>query len=156
MVNFYSKDTDIDNPRYCALKQACRSGVPPTVRSILPSQDPARQDLLQPEHLAQRHLQKCLFEAFANSYFDVARYLIREAGVETKPIEANLARHASANHMLVEDFKFLIQEGWDIDSPICQFTPALRYIPLIIVIVPAPLTLTTCLLFPTFLTLALF
>jgi hypothetical protein len=140
MVNFYSKDTDIDNPRYCALKQACKSGILPTVRSILQSEDPACQDLLQPEPLAQRHLQKCLFEAFANSHFDVARYLIREAGVEMKLIEANLARHASTNHMPVENFEFLVQEGWDINSPICQFTPALRYIPPVIVIVSPPFT----------------
>jgi hypothetical protein len=156
MISFYSNDTDIDKtPGTVRLN---RLAIPATSLLYSPFSSPRIQlvkDLLPPEPLAQRHRQKCLFEAFANSHFGVVRYLIREAGVETKPIEASLAWHASTNGMPVENFEFLVQEGWDINSPICRFKPALRYIPLTSVIFP-PFTLTTCLLFPTFLTLALF
>jgi hypothetical protein len=156
MISFYEEDTDINNSQYYALKQACTSGVLSTVPSILQFENSTRQDLHQPEPLTQRHLQKCLFEAFANSNFDVAGYLIREAGVEMKPIERHLALHASRNCMPVEMFEFLIQEGWNINTPISEFRTALRYFPLITIIIPLTFILTNCLLFPTFLTLAMF
>jgi hypothetical protein len=125
--NPYGTDMNSDNSRYSALKQACKSGDLSLVRSILQSANSPGLDLHQPEPLAQRHLQMCLFEAFANNLFDTARYLIREAGAEMKPVEVLLVVHASKNFMPIEAFEFLIQEGWDINSSVREHRTALRY-----------------------------
>jgi len=125
--NPYGMDTDSDNSWYSALKQACKSGTLSSVRSILQTANSAGLYLHQPEPLAQKHLQKCLFEAFINNNFDTAKYLIREAGVEMKPIEKFFVLHASKNFMPVEAFEFLIQEGWDINSSVREYRTALRY-----------------------------
>ena len=130
MINYYAADTDTGNSRYCALKQACKSGILSAVQTILQPNKSAGPDLNQPEPITQTLLQKCLFEAFTNSNFDVARYLIRDAGAEIEPA---FARHAATKPMSVDAFEFLLQEGWDINSPVYGTTlTALTYFP------PAP------------------
>jgi hypothetical protein len=126
IINPYEKDTDINDSWYYSLKQACKSGVLSTVQSILQSKNSAGPDPDRPEPIAQRLLQKCLFEAFTNNNFDVARYLIREVGAE---IEPNLAWHASTKTMSIEAFEFLVQGGWDINAPVYGAQTALRYFP---------------------------
>ncbi len=126
MINPYERDTATHDPWYYALKQACKSGVLSTVQSILQYKNSASPDLDQPEPIAQELLQKCLFEAFANSNFDIARYLIREARAG---IEQVFAWHASNKLMSIEAFEFLIQEGWDINAPVYGAHTALRYFP---------------------------
>ena len=122
--DFYGMDTDLDNSRYSALKQACKSGALSSVQSFLQPANQAGLDLHQSEPLSQRHLQKCLFEAFVNNNFDTARFLIRDAGAEMKPIEVPLVMR---NFMPVEAFEFLIEEGWDINSPLREYRTALWY-----------------------------
>lgn len=124
MASHSVNDTDINNPRYYALKQACKLGILPTVQSIIQSQNSASPDPNHSGPIAQRLLQKCLFEAFSNGNLDVARYLIREAGAE---IDTDIAWIASYKQMSIETFEFLVQEGWDINAPCSGSRTALWY-----------------------------